>query len=54
MPRIVRSEDYLMVPDAADLERKKKEEIKMAVERARELKKIKKRERKLKKIRKRK
>jgi len=53
MPRIIR-EDYLMIPDAADLERKKKEEIKMAVERARELKKKRKREEKLKKSRKRK
>jgi len=43
MPRVIRP-DYLMIPDAADLERKKKEEIKKAIERIKEQKKLRKKE----------
>jgi len=45
MPRIVRP-DYLMVPDAADLERKKKEELKKAIEKLKGKKKLRKKEEK--------
>jgi hypothetical protein len=38
--------DYLMIPDAADLERKKKEELKKAIQKLREIKKLRKKEKK--------
>jgi S-adenosylmethionine hydrolase len=50
MPRVIRS-DYLIVPDAADLERKKKEEIKKAIERIKEQKKLRKKNKSTLKIR---
>ena len=43
MPRIIRP-DLLMVPEPADLEKKKEEEIKKAIKRIKELKKARKRE----------
>ena len=46
MPRIVRP-DYLMIPDAADLEREKKEKLKKAIEKIKEQKKLRKKEKKI-------
>jgi hypothetical protein len=46
MPRVIRS-DYLIVPDAADLEREKKEKLKKAIERIKEQKKLRKKEEKI-------
>jgi len=45
MPRVIRVGDFpLMSPDSADLERKKKEEIKKAIKRIKDKKKLRKKE----------